>query len=242
MICDAASFEFRPPPEVSRARRVLIKPSAAYPVPHPVTVSRETLCAVIEGIRRISDADILVVEGPTVSQKTHEVFRALGYDFPRITVLDVRDCMCVEVENPLPKPFALPTIWVPNVVLWSDYLISVSSYKILGSFGNFTLRNLIGLLPPSKYGGETNQGRAALHQLGLANVVADLYYTVPFDLGIIDARYKLTSTTDPTSGTIEPWGKVFVGTPLDVDSEASQVANLTTPYLQLIREAKCTVT
>src|SRR3990172_8305737 len=153
MIYDAESYEFRPPTEVSRARRVLIKPSAGYPVPHPVTVSRETLTAVIEGIRRVSDADIIIVEGPTVPQRTHEVFRALGYDFPRVTVLDVRDCLCVEVENPLPKPFALPTIWVPNVVLWCDYLISVASYKVFGDFASFALKNLVGLLPPHKYGG-----------------------------------------------------------------------------------------
>ena len=63
MIFDAMDFVFEPSPVVARARRVLIKPGAACPLPYPMTTSRETLATIIEGIRQVSDADIVLLEG-----------------------------------------------------------------------------------------------------------------------------------------------------------------------------------
>lgn len=238
MIYEASKFVFYAPAEISRARKVLIKPNAGYPLPHPITTSRETLEAVIAGIRRAGDADILLIEGSSPQHSSREIFRTLGYQFPRVTVLDVRDCFYVEIENPLPKPFALPTVWVPNVLLSCDYLISVSTYKIFGSNGSFSLKNLIGLLPPSKYGGDGTAARYNLRRLGIQNVVADLYFTIPFDLGIVDARQKFVSVDGPTQGTIEDFGMIFIGEPYAVDVEASQAAGIETEYLRLIAEGR----
>jgi len=120
MIFDASEFLFSPPPLVSRARRILIKPSAGYPLPYPVSTSRETLNLVIESIKQVSDADIIILEGTPSGESVYPIYKELGYDFPRVLMLDVRDCIWVEVENPLPHPFVLPTFWVPNVVLSSD--------------------------------------------------------------------------------------------------------------------------
>ncbi len=39
MIFEASDFNFKVPSVVARARRVLIKPSASYPLPYPVTTS-----------------------------------------------------------------------------------------------------------------------------------------------------------------------------------------------------------
>ncbi|MDP2726036.1 MAG: DUF362 domain-containing protein [Dehalococcoidia bacterium] len=238
MMVDADSFVFVPPPQLASARRVLIKPNAGYPCPHPVTTSRETLAAVIKGIRRVSDADIVFLEESRSSEPMHKIYRILGYDFPRVGLLDVRSCHYVEVENPLGKPLALPTIWVPNIVLACDYLISVSAFKVFPSGGSFTLKNLVGLLPSSKYDGRCVPKKDLLHQLGVPNVVADIYFTIPFDCGIIDARKKFVGTDDPTEGIIEDYGKVFVGEPYEVDREASTAAGVTTRYLALIEEAK----
>ena len=51
MIFESSEFVFEAPSPISRARRVLIKPSASYPVPYPVTTSRDILSVIIEGIR-----------------------------------------------------------------------------------------------------------------------------------------------------------------------------------------------
>lgn len=238
MIYNASEFIFEPAPEVARARRVLIKPSAAYPLPYPVTTSRETLAAILRGIRRMSDADIVLLEGPVEGEHARAVYRALGYDFPRVLGLDVRDCTLVEVENPLPKPYALPNFWIPNVLLSCDYLITVAPYKVSQGQGWLSIANLLGLLPQSKYGVVASTDRNLLSRADIQAVIADLYFTVPFDLGIIDARMKFIGDSDPTKGTIEEYGKIFVAEPYKVDCEAGTLTNQHVGYLSLIEAAR----
>jgi uncharacterized protein (DUF362 family) len=238
LIFDATDFIFKVSPVVSRARRILIKPSASYPIPYPVTTSPEMLAAIIASIRRVSDADILLLEGTPGGSPTRPIYEALGYNFPRILTLDVKDCILVEVDNPLHKPFAIPTFWVPNVILSSDYLITVAPLKTFNGRGNFTIMNLLSLLPSSKYRGEAPGGWDALYRLGIDKVLADLYFTLPFDLGIVEARQKFTGSGDPTQGKVEDYDKVFIGEPYEVDREVAETLGMKVGYLELIKTAK----
>jgi uncharacterized protein (DUF362 family) len=238
LIFEVSDFVFNVPPVVSRARRVLIKPNASYPLPYPVTTSPEMLAAIIASIRRVSDADILLLEGTPEGVPTNPIYQALGYNFPRVLTLDVKDCIFVEVDNPLPKPFAVPTFWVPNVILSSDYLITVSPLKTFNGTGSFTIMNLLSLLPSSKYHGEAPGGWESLYSLGIDKVLADLYFTLPFDLGIVEARQKFIVRDDPTQGEVEEYDKVFIGEPYDVDHEVAETLGLKVGYLDLIRSAK----
>lgn len=237
MILDAVDFVFKPPPQVRWARRILIKPYAGYPLPYPITTSRESLEKLISSIRGVSEADIIILEGSPHTESMRSIYSALGYDFPGVISLDVKDCVFVEVENPLTRPFALPAFWLPNVLLYCDFLITITPFKVFAKQGSFSIKNLLSLLPVSKYqGGGTNWG--ALYSLGIDKVIADLYFTLPFDLGIIDARAKFHGTIEPGEGKAEDYGKYFVGEPYEIDCEASQSMGLVTEYLQLIEIAK----
>ena len=238
MIFEASEFVFKAPPVLSRVRRILIKPSAGYPLSYPVSTSRDLLLVIIEGIRRVTDADILLLEGTPSGGPIYPIYQALDYNFPRVLTLDVKDCIWVEVDNPLPKPLAVPTFWVPNVILSSDYLITVAPLKVFNGIGSLSLMNLLTVLPSSKYGGEAAEGWGALYSLGIDKVIADLYFTLSFDMGIIEARQKFTSWGDPIHGKIEEYGKVFIGEPYQVDCEASEALGLKTGYLDLIKTAK----
>jgi uncharacterized protein (DUF362 family) len=238
LIYEASDFVFRVPSVVSRARRVLIKPSASYPLPYPVTTSADMLAAIISSIRRVSDADILLLEGTPGGIPTRPIYQALGYNFPRVLTLDVKDCIFVEVDNPLPKPFAMPTFWVPNVILSSDYLITVAPMKTYNGSGSFSIMNLLSLLPSSKYRGETAAGWESLYSLGIDKVLADLYFTLPFDMGIVEARQKFAVKTDPSEGEVEAYDKVFLGEPYEADREAAEALGLKIGYLELIKSAK----
>jgi len=238
LIFEASEFVFEAPPVVSRARRVLIKPSASYPVAYPVTTSRDILAVIIEGIRQISDADIILLESAPDGESIHPVYRTLDFNFPRVLTLDVRDCIWVEVDNPLPKPFAVPTFWVPNVILSSDYLITVAPLKVHKNRGSLSLMNLLTLLPTRKYGGESPNGWETLYSLGIDKVIADLYFTLPFDMGIIEASQKFIGKDDSLRGEVEDYGKVFVGEPYQVDREVSETLGLKAEYLELIKTAK----
>jgi uncharacterized protein (DUF362 family) len=238
LIFESSDFIFKVPSVVSRARRVLIKPSASYPLPYPVTTSAEMLTAIISSIRRVSDADILLLEGTPGGVPTRPIYQALGYNFPRVLTLDVKDCIFVEVDNPLPKPFAMPTFWVPNVILSSDYLITVAPLKTYDSTGSFTIMNLLSLLPSSKYQGEAAGGWESLYSLGIDKVLADLYFTLPFDMGIVEARQKFAVREDPSEGEVEEYDKVFIGEPYEADQEVADTLGLKVGYLDLIKSAK----
>ncbi len=238
MIFEASKYVFKPAPEIARARRVLIKPCASYPVPYPVTTSPGLLTTIIEGIREVSDADILILEGTPVGGPIYPIYQTLGYNFPRVLMLDVKDSIWVEVDNPLPKPFIVPTFWVPNVILSSDYLISVSPLKIIDGRPNLSIMNLLTALPSSKFSDGVSSGWQALDTLGIDRVVADLYFTLPFDLGIVEARQKFTGLEDPTKGKTEEYGKIFAGEPLEVDSEVAETLGLKIEYLELIKQAR----
>ena len=185
-----------------------------------------------------SDADVIILEGTPTGEPIYPIYQALGYDFPRVLMLDVKDCIWVEVENPLPHPFAVATFWVPNVVISSDYLISVTPFKVAGGHGFFSIKNLLSLLPINKYQVDNSGGWETLYELGMEKVIADLYFTLPFDLGIIDARQKYISFDDELQGKTEKYGMIFAGEPYDIDREASQLEGITTQYLELIETGK----
>ncbi|PKH46574.1 hypothetical protein CVH13_01032 [Dehalococcoides mccartyi] len=233
MIYNASEYNFKAPEILSRARRVLIKPCARYPVQYPVSTSRELIQKIISGIRRISDADIIILEGAPGGAPVKSIYKALSYDFQRVVLLDVNDCTWVEVDNPLNKPLVVPTFWVSNVILSSDFLISVTPLQIINGKGNFSISNLLPVLPSGKYGsGKT--GWDSLYSQGIEKVLSDLYFTLPFDMGIIEATQKFTSHGDPTKGEIEHLGKIFAGEPYEVDTEVSRTLNIKTDYLELI--------
>ena len=238
MVFDSENFVFEAPPAIARARRVLIKPVAGYPAGYPVTTSREMIVSIIMGVRQISDADILILEGTSTGAPVAPMYQALRYDFPRVLTLDVRDTTLVEVENPLLKPLVMPTFMVPNVILSSDYLISVTPLKVIGGVGRLTIANLLGLIPATKYGTGTRGGWEELYALGIDKVLADLFFTMPFDLGIIEASQKFISKNDPAKGEEESVGKIFVGEPYKVDVEASQSLGIKMGYIKLIDEAR----
>ncbi|MDP2920399.1 MAG: DUF362 domain-containing protein [Dehalococcoidia bacterium] len=233
---DASRFVFEAPPVVSRARRILIKPCANIRESYPATTSREMIHSIIRGIRKVSDADIIILDGSPDGEPMMPIYRALGYDFPRVLMLDVKDCVWVEVDNPLPKPLIVPTFWIPNVILSSDYLITVSPLKVVNGQGWLSIMNLLSLLPVDKYG-DSGGGWQDLYALGIDKVIADLYFTLPFDIGIIEGRQKM-APTNSGERKMEEVGNVFTGDPFQVDREVSESMGIRTDYLDLIRLAE----
>jgi hypothetical protein len=149
MVVKDSDFVFAPPPQLAWARRVLIKPCAGYPLSYPVTTSPKLLNIIIRGIRKVSNADIIIADGTPSGESIYPIYQALRYNFHHVLMLDIRDSIFIEVENPLTEFYAVESFWVPNVVLRSDFLISVTPFKVSGSSGYFSVANLLSLLPVS---------------------------------------------------------------------------------------------
>jgi uncharacterized protein (DUF362 family) len=233
-----SDFVFAPPAQLAWARRVLIKPCAGYPLPYPVTTSPKLLDTIIRGIRKVSKADIIIADGTPSGESIYPVYQALGYNFHHVLMLDIRDSIFIEVQNPLTEFYAVESFWVPNVVLRSDFLISVTPFKVSGRSGHFSVANLLSLLPVSKYKKGKTGGWGALHGLGIEKVLADLYFTLPFDLGVIEAHQKFFYDDDPTKGKAEDYGQILIGEPHEIDLTASQIAGVDCEHLRLISEGR----
>jgi hypothetical protein len=238
MIVKDSDFVFTPPPQLAWARRVLIKPCTGYPLPYPVTTSPKLLNSIIKGISKISNADILIADGTPSGESIYPIYQALGYNFHNVLMLDIRDSIFIEVQNPLTEFYAVESFWVPNVVLRSDFLISVTPFKVRGRSGQFSVANLLSLLPVSKYKKGKSGDWGTLYELGIEKVLADLYFTLPFDLGIIEAHQKFFYTDDPTKGDVEDYGKILFGEPHEIDLKASQIAGVDCEHLKLINEGR----
>jgi uncharacterized protein (DUF362 family) len=238
MIVKDSDFVFVPPPQLAWARRVLIKPCAGYPLPYPVTTSPKLLDTIIRGIRKVSRADIIIADGTPGGESIYPVYQALGYNFHHVLMLDIRDSIFIEVQNPLTEFYAVESFWVPNVVLRSDFLISVTPFKVSGRTGHFSVANLLSLLPVSKYKKGKSGGWGVLRELGIEKVLADLYFTLPFDLGVIEAHQKFFYGDDPTKGEAEDYGQILIGEPHEIDVMASQIAGVDCEHLKLISEGR----
>jgi hypothetical protein len=196
------------------------------------------LDTIIRGIRKVSRADIIIADGTPSGESIYPVYQALGYNFHHVLMLDIRDSIFIEVQNPLTEFYAVESFWVPNVVLRSDFLISVTPFKVSGRAGHFSVANLLSLLPVSKYKKGKSGGWGALDELGIEKVLADLYFTLPFDLGVIEAHQKFSYGDDPTKGKAEDYGQILIGEPHEVDVTASQIAGVDCEHLRLISEGR----
>ncbi len=232
MIFNSDEFVFNAPRPITRARRVLIKPEISLGRPYPYTTSPKLLAAIIDGIRRVSDADILILGGTPDGSPVRPIYRELGYDFPRVIMLDVKDSVWVEVDNPLEKPLAVPTFLIPNVVLSSDYLITTALLRVENGSGCLCIPSLLPLLSIDRYG----QNWQALRELDIQKVMADLYFTMPFDMGILDGSQQLIRS-DGTD-EIKPHGKIYQGEPYYIDREVSDTLKINVEYLDFVDEAE----
>lgn len=243
-VFDAKGFRFTPPAQIAWARRVLIKPCAWSNHPYPVTTSPELLEAIVSGIRMMTDAEILIADSTPTGAPIYPNYQALKYNFNRVLLLDAKDSIFLEMENPLQEFFATPTFWVPNLVLRSDFLISVAPFHVQHGSGRFSIANYLGLLPLIQpRPGEPPQLQG-LRDLDMERVLADLYFALPFDMGIIEARQRLDYVDDPDKGESTEFGKIIVGEPLEVDMLAAKLVGMLPEHLSLIdrgRKALSTV-
>ncbi len=238
-IHEAKGFHFSPPPEMAWARRVLLKPYVSTGHPYPVSTSRELLDAVISGIRRVTDAEILIADGTPTGEPIYPAYQALHYSFNRVLLLDVKDSIFLEMENPLQEFYASPTFWVPNLVLRSDFLISIAPFHVANGAGRFTIANLLGLMPLAQTKAGESQYYQGLKNLEIEKVLADLYFTLPFDMGIVEGRTRFDyPVDDPLSGKATDLGKIIVGEPLEVDRLAARLAGVSAEHLTLIERGQ----
>lgn len=140
-------------PALAEQRKILIKPNLVDDIPYPVTTPADCVGAIIDYVRSVSSAEIIIAEGSGGDAPTGEVFEALGYKGlsaeKQVRLVDLNEEPLTRSELPGCKIFR--EYFIPQIAMES-FIISVPVLKA-HSFSTVTLslKNMMGFAPPSHY-------------------------------------------------------------------------------------------
>ena len=178
------------------ARLVLVKPNLVDVLPPPITTPVDLVEALVRAIRARCQARIVVAEGTaTPSRTTWQVFEALGY-----TAMAARlGCDLVDLnEEPVverrdPRRERWPRMVLPAIV-YEGFLLSVPVLKAHTLAGvTLTLKNMLGLAPPSHFQDGTSWRKSAFHW-EIDAAIADLNHYRRPDFTVLDAREGMAAS------------------------------------------------
>ncbi|WP_244148722.1 DUF362 domain-containing protein [Desulfonatronum thiosulfatophilum] len=217
------------PVVLKRRKRVIIKPNLVNTSPFPVTTHPDMVRALVEYIRRHSKARIVLAEGcGDACRETAEIFACLGYTQLAaeydLELLDLNRAPLMRMTNPECSFF--PEIYLPRAVM-SGLLISVAVLK-RHSLSQVTLsmKNMLGLAPPSHYQCGGSWKKSALHA-DMQRAIFELNcYRAP-DLAVIDASVGLADYHLGGPVCSPPVNKIVAGfDPVAVDATGAALLNM----------------
>jgi len=127
----------------------------------------------------------------------------------------------------------MPTFWLPNVVHSCDCLLTIAPFRSFNDRWGGCIENLLSLLPVEKYRAEELTGGNILLDLGIEKVLTDLYFTLPFDIGIVELKSRADLTEEEKIHEMR--NRVIVGEPHEVDNEAARILGINVEHLRTIK-------
>ncbi len=178
-------------------KRVVIKPNLVNASSPPITTPVELVTAIVEYVKTVSDAEIVIAEGcGTPLYNTDKPFSKLGYlDMAKsngVVLVDLNHAELTELTDHRCRIF--PRFMMPRLVMES-FLISVTVLKKNShATVTLTMKNMLGCAPPSHYGGVIWK-KSMFHENMHRSIFEMNLYRTP-DLTILDAsvgmaRYHL---------------------------------------------------
>jgi len=212
---------------IAEQSAILIKPNLVNDSPFPVTTSPECCGAIIEYIREISAAELVIAEGTGDSDlETTEVFERLGYgelaEKFGVPLIDLNYEPLKKLKNDCCPVF--PEMYLPEIA-FTHYIISVPVLKAHSlSIITGTLKNMMGFAPPKYYSGQYGIWKKAVFHKSMQQSIIDLNkYRTP-DLTLLDASVGLAEFHLGGAECSPPVGKIIAGFgPVEVDREAAKL-------------------
>ncbi|MFC1837581.1 DUF362 domain-containing protein [Thermodesulfobacteriota bacterium] len=171
-------------------KRVLIKPNLVEPRKPPITTPVGIITALVDYIHvSLPRLEIIIGEGcGSSTQSTWQIFETLGYSKlagrNQVTLMDLNEAPLVKMQNS--NCYRWPEMYLPEIA-FESFLISVPVLKAHSLAGvTLTMKNMMGLAPPSHYQQGGNWKKASFHQQ-IQEAVFDLnQYRTP-DFTLLDA-------------------------------------------------------
>ena len=205
---------------LAQQTRILIKPNLVEAIPPPVTTPPACVEAIINYVRRVSRAEIVIAEGcGAPDYDTDHAFEKLGYTgmakWLNVPLVDLNREKCVLLKNPECKVF--PEYYLPKIAR-THYIITVPTLKA-HSFAKITgaLKGMMGFAPPQHYQEGGHWKKSAFHARMHSAIVDMCRYRSP-DLVVLDATIGLPEFHLGGRRCDPPVNKIVAGfDPLAVD-------------------------
>lgn len=222
-----------------RGKRVLLKPNLVEYTPgaaintHPMLIA-----AVIETLRRLGAASVVVAEGPGHIRDTELLLEESGLQSQldavgKIAFVDLN----FDPVAPLPLTTGitnLKELWLPKTLLSADVVISMPKIKTHHWAGvTLSLKNLFGVVPGSVYGWPKN----ILHWQGIGNSIVELAAAIPIHLVIADGIDAMEGN-GPLHGPTRHLGcVVFADDPVAADATCCRLMGIDPQLVPHLRTA-----
>jgi uncharacterized protein (DUF362 family) len=177
---------------LSSVERVVIKPNLVNTSRPPVTTPVELVAAIVDYVRNVSSARIVVAEGcGSPLYDTYRPYRKLGYvelaDSRGIGLVDLNNAELLKLGDSRCRLY--PQFMMPRVVMES-FLISVPVLKRHSlAKVTLTMKNMMGCAPPEHYGGLVWK-KSKFHKKLHRSIFEMNLYRTP-DLTILDGSVGL---------------------------------------------------
>lgn len=179
---------------LAERRPIMLKPNLVNDSPHPVTTPPALCAALIQSLREVTDAPMVIAEGcGDAHLDTMTVFGRLGYlALSRrfgVPLLDLNEAPLVELVDESCSLF--PRMWLPEAA-FTHTLISLPVLKA-HSLCRFTgsMKNMMGLAPPEHYAGRWGTWKKAAFHHRLDQAIVELNRYRSPDFTVLDATVGL---------------------------------------------------
>jgi uncharacterized protein (DUF362 family) len=207
-------------PVLGSQKRVVIKPNLVNSSPPPITTPVKLVAAIVEYVKSVSDAEIVVAEGCGIPlYNTGRPYRKLGYSelakSKEVVLVDLNHAELMELTDHRCRIF--PQFMMPRLVMES-FLISVPVLKKHSlAKVTLTMKNMLGCAPPDHYGGFVWK-KSRFHKNMHRSIFEMNLYRTP-DLTIIDGSVGLAKHHLGGPKCNPPVGKLIGGCdPVAVDA------------------------
>ena len=170
-------------------RPILIKPNLVEALDPPITTPPGIVFSLVDYLRSITDRPVMIGEGcGALHYETWHAYEELGYTSMakemQVELIDLNTEKLVRLSNSNCKRW--PEMFLPKIALES-FLLSVPVLKAHSLAGvTLTMKNMMGLVPPSHYREGNSWKKSAFHTK-IQSAVADLNrYRTP-DFTLLDA-------------------------------------------------------
>ena len=217
-------------PVLEKEMRILLKPNLVNASPFPVTTSPIFCEAVIDCLRQITRAELIIAEGcGDIDLETADVFNQLGYtDLSKkkdIRLIDLNHEPLRTLSNPQCDCF--PEMHLPEIA-FESFIVSLpvlKAHSLADVTG--TLKNMMGFAPPQYYQGQYGTYKKAVFHGAMHQSITDLNRYRRPDLSIMDATIGLAEYHLGGPMCDPPVKKIIGGfDPYGVDQAAAQCLHL----------------